>query len=375
MGMVSIARKNLFREKGRFSATAIGIAASIMLILFGVGMAVGIWNSMVTVVDHSNANIWVLNSQNVDLAEGQSVLQENVVGQIQALSGVKAVTPLVYSPSIAEKAGAKQTVEIVGVDPSNGLILPWNMISGSTSALNRNNSVIIDESAQMGLGKLSVGDKITINNSTEEVVGICSDAKTFFYPFVFTSNQNAQVLCNLNQNQINYILVSTLQPQDTPQIVKEIAQINGVNALPKSQLRANTVNYMLYKSGIGAMVLVFAGVGLFVAVTIVSLTIYTATMERIPEFGTLKAIGATKKDIYKILIEQAFWPATAGFAAGLGLSLTATFVITSVTIMPIEITAQLVVVVYALTVALSVLGSFLSVRKVSKIDPAIVFRA
>ena len=157
MGMVSIARKNLFREKGRFSATAIGIAASIMLILFGVGMAVGIWDSMVTVVDHSNANIWVLNSQNVDLVEGQSVLQENVIGQIQALSGVRAVTPLVYSPSIAEKAGEKQTVEIVGVDPSNGLILPWNLNSGNISSLNLNNSVIIDESAQMGLGKLSVG--------------------------------------------------------------------------------------------------------------------------------------------------------------------------------------------------------------------------
>ncbi len=39
---------------------------------------------------------------------------------------------------------------------------------------------------------------------------------------------------------------------------------------------------MLYQSGIGAMVAVFAGVGLFVAVTIVSLTIYTATMESIP---------------------------------------------------------------------------------------------
>ena len=72
--MVSIARRNMFREKGRFAVTAIGIAASIMLILFGVGMSIGIWDSMVTVVDHSNADIWVLNSQNVDLAQGQSIL-------------------------------------------------------------------------------------------------------------------------------------------------------------------------------------------------------------------------------------------------------------------------------------------------------------
>jgi putative ABC transport system permease protein len=375
MGMVSIARRNIFREKGRFAVTAIGIAASIMLILFGVGMAVGIWDSMVRVVDHSNAEIWVLNSQNMDLAQGESILPENVLTQIQAVNGVKSVAPLIYSTNIAEKAGTKQTIEIVGVDTSNELVLPWNLVSGSISSLNTDNSVIVDQSAQMGLGKLSVGEKITINNSSELVVGVCSGAKTFFYPFVFTSNQNAQKLCNMNVNETNYMLVTVQRPQDVAQVAKQISLVSGVNALPKSEVRANTVNYMLYKSGIGAMVGVFAGVGLFVAVTIVSLTTYTATMERIPEYGTLKAIGATKSDLYKILIEQAFWPATIGFIAGMALSLAATFVITSFTIMPIEITVWLVVAVYSLTVALSILGSLLSVQKVSKIDPAIVFRA
>jgi putative ABC transport system permease protein len=179
----------------------------------------------------------------------------------------------------------------------------------------------------------------------------------------------------MNGNETNYVLVTVQQPQDVAQVAKQISLVSGVNALPKSEVRANTVNYMLYKSGIGAMVGIFAGVGLFVAVTIVSLTTYTATMERIPEYGTLKAIGAAKSDLYKILIEQAFWPATIGFIGGVALSLAATFVITSVTIMPIEITLWLVVAVYSLTVSLSILGSLLSVQKVSKIDPAIVFRA
>ena len=147
--MVSIARRNMFHEKGRFAVTALGIAASIMLILFGVGMAVGIWDSMVTVVDHSSADIWVLNSQNVDLAQAESVLPENLLTQIQAVTGVKSAAPLIYSPSIAERAGAKQTVEIVGVDTTSGLVLPWNLGSGSINSLNTDNSVIVDESAQI----------------------------------------------------------------------------------------------------------------------------------------------------------------------------------------------------------------------------------
>lgn len=373
--MVSIARKNLFRQKGRFAGTSLGIAASIMLILFGVGMCIGIWNSMVTVVDHSNADIWVMNSQNVDLVQGQSVLPQNVLAQVQAVQGVQSATPLVYSNTIAEKGSQKQTIEIVGIDNSNGLIYPWSMVSGSVTALNQSNSVIVDQSAQLGLGKLWVGEKITINNISEQVVGICSGAKTFFYPFVFTSTQNAQKLGVIAANQTNYILVKVQQPQDVSTVAKQISEVSQVNALPKSEVRSNTINYMLYKSGIGAMTVVFAGVGLFVAVIIVSLTTYTATMERIPEYGTLKAIGATKRDIYRILVEQAFWPATVGCIFGLALSLAATSLITSVTIMPIDINVELVLAVYALTLLLSVLGSTLSIRKVGKIDPAIVFRA
>lgn len=373
--MVSIARRNLFREKGRFAVTSLGIAASIMLILFGVGMCIGIWDSMVTVVDHSNADIWVMNSQNVDLVQGQSLLPQTVLTQVQAVKGVQSATPLIYSSTIAEKGSQKQTVEIIGINNSNGIIYPWNMVSGSVAALNQSNAVIIDQSAQIGLGKIAVGDKIAINNMSEQVVGVCTGAKTFFYPFVFTSTQNAQKLGVIAANQTNYVLVKVQQPQDIQAVARDISEINNVNALPKGEVRANTINYMLYKSGIGAMTVVFAGVGLFVAVVIVSLTTYTATMERIPEYGTLKAIGATRKDIYRILIEQAFWPATLGCVAGLLLSLGATFVITSVTIMPIEISVQLVLVVYALAVLLSVLGSTLSIRKVGRIDPAIVFRA
>jgi len=67
--MVSITRKNLFHDKGRFLITAIGIAASLMLIFFGLGMAIGTVDSMVSIIDHSQADIWVLNEGSTDLVQ------------------------------------------------------------------------------------------------------------------------------------------------------------------------------------------------------------------------------------------------------------------------------------------------------------------
>lgn len=373
--MVSIARKNLFHDKGRFTITVIGLVASLMLIFFGLGMAIGTLDSMVTIINHSGADIWVMPKGTTDLAQGQSIIQKDVLADIEKIDGIKSVNQLIYSPNLAEKGNSKLAVIVVGIDVASAVPAPWDIISGSRNALNQTNTIIIDESAQRELGRLSIGDRVLISTFPQEIVGICKDARSFINPLIFTSHENAQKLCNLEASETNYVLVKVQSNHAATQVAKKISEIDGINALLKSEIRKNTIDYMLYKSGMGIGTGTFAAVGLFVAIVIISLTIYTATMERLPEFGTLKAIGASKRDIIKILMEQVFWSVTIGYVLGLGLSILAIFIITSVILMPIQITAPLAIVAYLLTLGLSILGSFLSVRKVNKIDPAIVFRA
>ncbi len=181
-------------------------------------------------------------------------------------------------------------------------------------------------------------------------------------------------MCQLDENMTNYILVEVLSGHDRDEIAQKIAEIQGITAVKSTTIRENTVDYMLFESGMGLGTVTFAVVGLLVAVVIISLTIYTATMEKIPEFGTLKAIGASNIDIDKILIEQVLWSVTIGYGCGLLLSIGGIYVVQSFTILPIKITVVLAAAAYILTLALSLVGSFLSIRKVHKIDPAIVFR-
>ena len=55
--------------------------------------------------------------------------------------------------------------------------------------------------------------------------------------------------------------------------------------------------------------------GCLVGVVVVAQTLYTSTMEHIKEFGTVKAIGGSNRDIYSILGEQATIAAVVGFVA------------------------------------------------------------
>ena len=45
--------------------------------------------------------------------------------------------------------------------------------------------------------------------------------------------------------------------------------------------------------------------GILVGIVVVAQTLYTSAMEHIKEFGTVKAIGGSNLDIYRILGEQA----------------------------------------------------------------------
>jgi putative ABC transport system permease protein len=155
---------------------------------------------------------------------------------------------------------------------------------------------------------------------------------------------------------------------------QKISSIGTVSALPTPKVRRNTRNFMIYESGMGMGLGAMVIAGLIVAAIIISLTVYTSTMERIPEFGTLKAMGVRRRDIYRILLGQVVISVVLGFISGVLFGFVVSAVVGGLTILPMKITPLALVTAFALTLTLSILGSLLSIRKVNKVDPAIVFR-
>ncbi len=56
--------------------------------------------------------------------------------------------------------------------------------------------------------------------------------------------------------------------------------------------------------------------GVLVGIVVVAQTLYTSAVEHVKEFGTVKAIGGSNWDIYRILGEQALIAAVVGLRAG-----------------------------------------------------------
>jgi putative ABC transport system permease protein len=126
-------------------------------------------------------------------------------------------------------------------------------------------------------------------------------------------------------------------------------------------------------TGAGIALLSTALMGLIIGTIIVGQTIYASTIEHIKEFGTLKAIGATNGDIYRIIIEQALIIALVGFATGMIISKLALNITKKAGLeayLPWEVLAAL----FIITVAMCVGSSVVSIFKITKLDPALVFK-
>jgi putative ABC transport system permease protein len=114
--------------------------------------------------------------------------------------------------------------------------------------------------------------------------------------------------------------------------------------------------------------------GVLVGVVVVAQTLYTSTMENLKQFGTVKAIGGSNLDIYKILAKQAVIAATIGSIAGALMAWALQPAIARLD-MKLIIPPQLTIVVFIGAQLLCLAAAIISFRRVAHIDPALVFRA
>jgi putative ABC transport system permease protein len=116
-------------------------------------------------------------------------------------------------------------------------------------------------------------------------------------------------------------------------------------------------------------------VGFIVALAIVALTVYVATLARRREFGVLKALGARNRVLYRVVLVQAVLSVAVGFAIGLVFTIALGFAIARTDLsLELAITAGSLAKVGLFAAIIAGLAAVLPIRQVAGVDPAVVFR-
>ncbi|MBL8236920.1 MAG: ABC transporter permease [Bryobacterales bacterium] len=370
-----LAWKNLLHDRVRLVVTLTGIVFALVLIAVQFGMFLGFLDTSANIVEHNAAELWI-SAPGIPHVNGGSPIAEAKRWKAMQVEGVeKAVSFTLFFLNWKLPNGAFESCQIAGFDLDSGLGAPWNVVAGSVEDLRGEDTVFVDELYKKKLGVSKVGDTLELNGKRARVVGFTRGIRSFTTaPYVFTSFKNAQTYMRLREDETIFILVKTKPGADVAAVKAGLqATVAGVEVFTHQEMLERTQAYWVFGTGAGTTTLMGAVLGLLVGIVVVAQTIYAATIDHLKEFGTLKAMGATNGQIYRVIILQAVLAAVMGYGLGITIAL---FVVnsTSDTDLLIKLPAEAAMGIFGLTLFMCMSASLLSIRKATTIDPAMVFR-
>ena len=129
----------------------------------------------------------------------------------------------------------------------------------------------------------------------------------------------------------------------------------------------------MFTTGAGLAVLLAAALRLVVGFVVVAQTMYATTIDHLREFGTLKAMGAPNSYIHKVIIKQATLSAAMGYAVGMPISLIVVQV-TNTGGAAIQLSWTMATAIFVLILFMCVGAAMVAIHKVTRVDPALVFK-
>ena len=374
--MFSVALKIIFYDKVRSLITLAGVVFAVALIFAQIGIYLGLMETSSTIIDHTNGDIWITskNSRNFDFSQP---FPERKINQVLAAEGVKDAEKLIVTWGvIKQKQGGTEQVEIVGYNPDTGIGGPWKMKTGHFRDVKNGNYAIVDESSMRRIGEFNIGDYREILNKRLKVVGISEDVKSFTTaPIIFTSYKTVQNLGSyVGTDNTVFIIASVEDGYSDKEVINTLRRsLSNVDIYTKDEFSRKTRLYWTIETGVGLSFLITILISFLIGMLIVGQTIYNSTIEYLKEFGTLKAIGATNLNIYQIIFSEALINASIGYVIGLIFTLLSIKIYDAIE-MVFTIKLWVALLVFFLSLIMCLSAAFFSVRKVRKIDPALLFR-
>jgi putative ABC transport system permease protein len=397
--MVSIARKNLFQDLPRFIVAQAGIMFAVGLVTIQTGLLNGFTRSSSVLINSASADLW-LASKDIRHLDFTLPLPYKSLKQAQQVKGVDRAEALItqgsvwrYKPNSTASSGAIAPIRIIGFDPAGVLFRPTPTVEGDWQSLNSPYALFIDQGSLKSLDVKGTGESAEIGAYRGQIVGLTKGIQSIVSsPYVFTSLPTATAFLTSamvepkakqpvppalqERDRVTYILIRAKPGIDLEQLKRRLeAEIPDTKALTQAELTTKTQTYWRDSTGVGFILGLGAVVGVIVGTVVVGQILYSSVTDHLREYGTLKAMGSSDWFIYRIILEQALWMAILGYLPGMGIVLLVgkwTQTAQAVQILVGPMTAGGVLV---LTVVMCCGAAIFAIQKVTRLDPAMVFKS
>lgn len=368
--MGKLAIKNLLQERLRLLTSVGGVAAAVVLVLLLEGVFAGSSEQLAAYIEHSGADVWVMQGGVSNMHMATSVLPESLVDQLGRTPGVARATPILYANNLVRTGDQQWFSYVVGVPVGATRGGPWAMRAGRP--IPGPGEAIVPE-IMMRKASLRIGDTVTILDRPFEVVGTSEGTFSLANSVTFISYGDMEAVLAA-PGTASYILVEPAPGTDSQGLADSLRRaFPGTNALTRLQLADND-RLLVKQMGID-IIRVMSVIGFVLAVLVVGLTTYTSTVRRSREYGVVKALGAGYERLLILVAIQtlALTMLSLGvalmFAYGL-IPILGVFVPE----VPIRYPVSALITWGLLMGAIAFLAALLPAYRIARLEPAVVFK-
>jgi putative ABC transport system permease protein len=371
-----IARRNLLYDRRRFAASVAGVSFSVTLVIVQLGLFAGLAANASQVIDRSPGDVWIMGRNTGNFQWGQPI-PLRTLAVARSTPGVAWARELVVGwTQVRHPEGGMQQLEVVGFDTADRVGAPWSVVAGTLDELSIPGRIALDRSAMEKVGAFRLGDYREAFDQRVRIAALTEGITSFTtVPFVFSSAATARAMTGyIGPDDTVYVIAGLEAGADRDATVAALRRrLPHVDAFPREAFSARTRRYWMFETGMGIGFLLTSSLAIAVGTVIVSQAIYAATSEHFPEYGTLKAMGMSNRDLAAVVVGQGV---VAGLAGSLPGCLVGALVVSAIRQRGLEaiLTPGLTVITVLAALLASGLAAATSVKRVWKLEPAVVFR-
>ena len=378
--MLRTAFKFIKYDRSKSIGVIIGIVISIFLIGQQIGILGFLTGLMGGIIENSREDIgqiWVVDNITQNANE-LGKIDERLVREIRSIEGVENSYPVVAANGLVKfNNGKTASVLLIGSEAPLFVAGPnkTKINKGSVEDLTLEGAVSAEFFDEKTFdNSVELGNRVEINGKEAFIRVQTKNARGFAGSFFYTTLSKARYFGNYPETKVSAIAVKVKKGYNVAEVVDNInSTIYGIKAWDAQELKQSTISFITISSNIGTSVgslVVFAIISGFF---IIGLTLYSAALDRIKDYGTLKAIGATNSYVRNLILLQSFIFALIGFSLAFMLLNGFKNGVANAGLV-INYSVAEIFGLFLITVFISVGGSFFAIKKINSVEPASVFR-
>lgn len=395
---MNLAIRDILYNRWRFIQTTIGLGLLIAVVMSMGGIYRGLIADATVALRSTGADLWVVQQETEGPFAAQSRLPEDAEYRIAAVPGVASASGLSFQNVQITRAGKPLRFFLVGYK-SGGLGGPPEIIAGRNIE-QKHYEMVADKGMRVGIGetvRLGLHD-YTVVGVTRGMVSVAGD------PYAYVSLADAQEIQFKMDNDairndrariakkiskvavltpaqagmlaplvtdiagsthiVNTVAAKLAPGADLGEVQETIRRWNHYRAISTAEQEEILTSGMIQKSKM--QLGLFRVILLTISAVIITLIIYTMTMEKLRVIATLKLIGARSRVIVRLILEQSL--AIGVFAYFIGyviISMTYDKFPRRVLLDPFDLQLLFVIVM-----VICVLSSMLGIRKALRVEPS-----